>query len=110
MADDTHVPTGTGTLNADPLNPGSLTTNPERATTTSPNARLDTSGLTCPLPVLKARKTLASMVPGQCLEIIATDPQSPQDMRVLCETKGHILVASEVIGPDVFRFLIARGH
>ena len=71
--------------------------------------RLDTSGLMCPLPVLKARKALASLAAGQCLEVIATDPQSPADMAVLCETKGHSLVVSETIAPDAFRFVIARG-
>ncbi len=83
-----------------------------------PSARLDTTGLLCPLPVLKTRKALAKLAPGQCLEVIATDPQSHADMTVLCETQGHRLVSCETgspqaVGPAAgfapFRFLIVRG-
>lgn len=83
-----------------------------------PSARLDTTGLLCPLPVLKTRKALAQLAPGQCLEVIATDPQSHADMIVLCETQGHRLASCETgsheaVGPAAgltpFRFLIVRG-
>ena len=70
--------------------------------------RLDTSGLTCPLPVLKAKKALSSLKPGDVLEVVATDPQSREDFAVLCETQGHRLIESNELG-GVFRFLIARG-
>jgi tRNA 2-thiouridine synthesizing protein A len=53
---------------------------------------LDTSGLKCPLPVLKAKKALKSLAPGDELSVIATDPQSPQDFRHFCETTGDDLV------------------
>lgn len=71
-------------------------------------ARLDASGLLCPLPVLKARKALAALAPGQRLEVIATDPQSPADFEVLCQSQGHRLVASEQQAAG-FRFVIAKG-
>jgi tRNA 2-thiouridine synthesizing protein A len=83
-----------------------------------PSARLDTTGLLCPLPVLKTRKALAKLAPGQCLEVIATDPQSHADMTVLCDTQGHRLIScetgkGEAVGPAAgltpFRFLIVRG-
>lgn len=73
-----------------------------------PAQTLDTSGLTCPLPVLKARKALAALRSGQRLALIATDPQSPADIAVLCETQGHRLLASEAIDGG-FSFLIERG-
>lgn len=69
---------------------------------------LDVRGLTCPLPVLKARKALAKLAPGDILDVLATDPQSPADFAVLCETQGHRLLHSSA-AEGVFRFLIARG-
>jgi tRNA 2-thiouridine synthesizing protein A len=54
--------------------------------------RLDASGLTCPLPVLKARKLLASMRPGDRVELISTDAASALDVPVFCHQAGHSLL------------------
>ena len=43
-----------------------------------PDRHLDTSGLTCPIPILKAKKALAEMAGGMTLEIVATDPPRPR--------------------------------
>jgi|TARA_R110000772_G_scaffold73336_1_gene160370 tRNA 2-thiouridine synthesizing protein A len=69
---------------------------------------LDATGLKCPLPVLKARKALKGLAPGDRLDIRATDPGSPADIRAFCETFGHSLEASE---PEsgVFLFQILKG-
>ena len=56
---------------------------------------LDTKGLRCPLPVLRARKAMKSVAPGAVLEVHATDPSSVQDFASFCETTGHALEASE---------------
>ncbi len=69
--------------------------------------RLDVRGLTCPLPVLKARKVLASMAAGERLEVLATDPKSPADMAELCAAQGHRLLASEE-HDGAYRFVIER--
>lgn len=69
--------------------------------------RLDASGLTCPLPVLKARKLLAGMAPEERLEVITTDPMSVVDMPVFCAQAGHRIVAEEK-RQDAFRFVIER--
>jgi tRNA 2-thiouridine synthesizing protein A len=69
---------------------------------------LDTSGLTCPLPVLKARKVLMMMQPGELLEVVTTDPMSVVDMPVFCARAGHRVV-SEIKRDDDFVFLIERG-
>ncbi len=53
---------------------------------------LDTSGLKCPLPVLKAKKALKALAPGDELTVVATDPESPRDFRSFCETTGTVLV------------------
>ncbi|HUF45013.1 MAG TPA: sulfurtransferase TusA family protein, partial [Aestuariivirgaceae bacterium] len=42
-------------------------------------AEIDVRGLLCPLPVLKARKRLAAMKPGECLRVLATDPAAAID-------------------------------
>ncbi len=68
---------------------------------------LDTKGLNCPLPVLKARKALADVSFGECLIVQATDPASRIDFRHFCNVSGHELVdASEDDG--VFTYVIRR--
>ncbi|MGQ0484647.1 MAG: sulfurtransferase TusA family protein [Hyphomicrobiales bacterium] len=68
---------------------------------------MDLSGLLCPLPVLKARKRLASMLPGEVLKIIATDPMSAMDMAHFCSEQGHALLSQEKAG-TAFIFRIRR--
>ena len=70
--------------------------------------RLDATGLTCPLPVLKARKLLAGMKSSEWLEVLTTDPLSVVDMPVFCARAGHHIVEESKDG-DVFRFVIACG-
>jgi tRNA 2-thiouridine synthesizing protein A len=53
---------------------------------------LDARGLTCQLPVLKARKALQALPPGGRLRLLATDPGSVGDIRALCEAGGHTLL------------------
>ena len=68
---------------------------------------LDATGLRCPIPVLRARKRLKSMSPGDRLEVLTDDPASPIDMRHFCATEGHDIVeAHEADAP--YRFVIAR--
>ena len=55
---------------------------------------LDLKGLSCPLPVLKANKTMKELIGGEILEIIATDPAAPKDFVVFCENTGHQLTSS----------------
>ena len=56
------------------------------------DAELDTSGLQCPLPILKAKKALASLRSGQVLRIIATDPDSVRDFETFSRQLGHALL------------------
>jgi tRNA 2-thiouridine synthesizing protein A len=74
----------------------------------APDRTLDASGLTCPLPVLKARKLLTRMHPGEVLEVVTTDPMSVVDMPVFCAQAGHIIVGEEREGSR-FVFAIERG-
>jgi tRNA 2-thiouridine synthesizing protein A len=59
---------------------------------------LDLSGLLCPLPVLKARKRLLAMRPGQILKVIATDPMSAIDMPHFCNEQGYTLLETATDG------------
>jgi tRNA 2-thiouridine synthesizing protein A len=62
-----------------------------------PDTILDTSGLTCPLPVLKAKKAMSTLGPGDIL-----------DFEAFCVVSGHTLLSqSEAVG--VYRFKIAKG-
>lgn len=71
------------------------------------DAELDTSGLSCPLPILKAKKGLASLHSGQVLRVIATDPESVRDFATLCQQFGHTLLeAREDAGR--FYFLLRK--
>jgi tRNA 2-thiouridine synthesizing protein A len=53
---------------------------------------LDARGLICPLPVLKARKALKSVPPGEILTILTTDPGAPEDLAHFCDTTGNTLI------------------
>ncbi|MEM6897549.1 MAG: sulfurtransferase TusA [Pseudomonadota bacterium] len=69
---------------------------------------LDAIGLLCPLPVLKARKRLASMSAGQTLCVLADDPAAVVDMPHFCREAGHVLVDQEISGTPL-RFVIRKG-
>jgi len=65
---------------------------------------LDASGLNCPLPILRAKKTLAGMAAGQILRIVATDPGSVKDFEAFSKQTGNELLDSgEEGGKFVFR-------
>jgi tRNA 2-thiouridine synthesizing protein A len=69
---------------------------------------LDTSGLKCPLPVLKARKVLMAMKPGERLMVTATDLLSAIDMPHFAGESGNRILASATDG-ERLSFLIERG-
>ncbi len=54
--------------------------------------RLDASGLSCPLPLLKAKQALNGLESGQVLELICTDPGSVRDFQVFSGQSGHQLL------------------
>jgi tRNA 2-thiouridine synthesizing protein A len=58
------------------------------------NRTLDTSGLVCPIPILKARKALGEMSAGAVLEVLATDPAAPKDFIAFCKATGNRLMDS----------------
>jgi tRNA 2-thiouridine synthesizing protein A len=60
----------------------------------TPLRELDTCGLDCPLPLLKAKQQLNAMASGEMLRVRATDPGSQRDFRVFAEQSGHALLES----------------
>ena len=71
------------------------------------SAVLDAKGLNCPLPIIKAKKALQAVPPGELLEIHATDPGAVKDFQAFCRSTGNELVASSE-EDRVFRFVIRR--
>ncbi|MCK5718959.1 MAG: sulfurtransferase TusA family protein [Thiomargarita sp.] len=68
---------------------------------------LDASGLNCPLPILRAKKTLNGMESGQVLRIIATDPGSVKDFEAFANQTGNELLESAEEGGK-YVFLIKK--
>jgi tRNA 2-thiouridine synthesizing protein A len=68
---------------------------------------LDATGLLCPLPVLKARKRLQAISPGQTLTVLADDPAAIIDMPHFCTEAGHTLVSSAMDG-EVQTYVICK--
>lgn len=68
---------------------------------------LDVKGLRCPMPMLKTKKALSKMEPGQKLCILATDPHAQRDLSQFAEQTGNNLLSSEKQG-EVFCFIFQR--
>ncbi len=61
---------------------------------------IDTRGLNCPLPILKAKKALAEIGSGQVLKVVATDPGSVRDFQAFARQTGHELVEQSSSGDE----------
>ena len=72
------------------------------------NDELDARGLSCPLPILRAKKAINGLEAAQTLKIIATDPGSVKDFEAFCKQTGNELLSSEAEG-DEFIFYIKKG-
>lgn len=68
---------------------------------------LDTRGLNCPLPILKAKKALSEMHTGEVLKVISTDPGSMRDFQAFARQTGNELV-EQISGAAEFVHLIKR--
>ena len=69
---------------------------------------LDTRGLNCPLPILKAKKSLNEMTSGQLLKVVSTDPGSIRDFQAFARQTGNELMAQETVGGDFIHVLKRR--
>ena len=72
------------------------------------HTELDTRGLNCPLPILKAKKALATMDSGTLLKVVSTDPGSMRDFQAFARQTGNALVEQKQIDTDYVHVLKRR--
>ncbi|MAQ82541.1 sulfurtransferase TusA family protein [Psychromarinibacter halotolerans] len=73
------------------------------------DAELDARGLICPLPVLKLRKRLQAIAPGQVMRVMADDPVAVIDIPHFCTEAGHVLIDSTVSDVEQVYFIRKTG-
>jgi tRNA 2-thiouridine synthesizing protein A len=69
---------------------------------------IDTRGLNCPLPILKAKKALADMLSGQTLKVVSTDAGSVRDFQAFAKQTGNELIDQETVGDEFIHVLRRR--
>ena len=72
---------------------------------------VDARGLSCPLPILRAKKALSDMQSGEVLKVLATDPGSLRDFQAFARQTGNELVeqqTAEAQGTDEFIHILRR--
>lgn len=69
---------------------------------------LDTRGLNCPLPILKAKKSLNEMQSGELLKVVSTDAGSVRDFQAFARQTGNDLVEQQTVGTDFIHVLRRR--
>ncbi|HCX81556.1 MAG: hypothetical protein A3E00_18020 [Curvibacter sp. RIFCSPHIGHO2_12_FULL_63_18] len=69
---------------------------------------VDTRGLNCPLPILKAKKALAELLSGQTLKVVATDPGSIRDFQAFAKQTGNELLEQQTVGAEYIHVLRRR--
>ena len=69
---------------------------------------IDTRGMNCPLPILKAKKALADMSSGDVLQVVATDPGSVRDFRAFARQTGNELLEQTSANDEFVHFLRRR--
>ena len=75
---------------------------------TTIDKEIDTRGLNCPLPILKAKKALTDMQAGQLLKVVSTDAGSIRDFRAFAKQTGNELVDQQNEGQDFIHVLRRR--
>jgi tRNA 2-thiouridine synthesizing protein A len=69
---------------------------------------IDTKGLNCPLPILKAKKALSDMQSGQLLKVVSTDAGSVRDFQAFAKQTGNELVEQTTAGEEFVHVLRRR--
>jgi tRNA 2-thiouridine synthesizing protein A len=69
---------------------------------------IDTRGLNCPLPILKAKKALTDMKTGQLLKVVSTDGGSLRDFQAFAKQTGNELVEQQTVGDEYIHVLRRR--
>ena len=69
---------------------------------------VDARGLSCPLPILRTKKMLAEMKPGQVVRVLATDPGSVKDFQAFAKQTGNELLGQSETADQAFEFFLKR--
>ncbi len=69
---------------------------------------IDTRGLNCPLPILKAKKALSELQAGEVLKVLATDPGSLRDFQAFARQTGNELIEQSTVGDEFVHYLRRR--
>ena len=72
-----------------------------------PHIEVDTRGMHCPLPILKAKKALAQMASGELLQVVSTDPNSMRDFQAFAKQTGYELV-EQIAWQDEYVHVLRR--
>lgn len=73
------------------------------------NKVIDAKGLACPMPIVRTKKAMDELVPGEILEVHATDKGSKNDLTAWASSTGHELLKSEEEA-GVFKFWIKKSE
>ena len=69
---------------------------------------IDTRGLNCPLPILKAKKALTDLQSGQLLKVLATDAGSVRDFQAFAKQTGNELIEQQTVGTEFVHIMRRR--
>jgi TusA-related sulfurtransferase len=69
---------------------------------------IDTRGLNCPLPILKAKKALSEMLSGQTLKVVSTDGGSVRDFQAFAKQTGNELLEQQTEGEEYIHIMRRR--
>jgi tRNA 2-thiouridine synthesizing protein A len=74
-----------------------------------PDTTIDTSGLSCPMPLLKTKKALLEMAPGEVIEVVCSDPGSQKDIPKFGAKGGNTYLGNLTVNSSVFKYYIRKG-
>ena len=81
---------------------------PQRTDNMQTHKEIDTRGLNCPLPILKAKKALADMESGELLKVLATDAGSVRDFQAFAKQTGNELIEQSNTASEYIHILRRR--
>ena len=74
----------------------------------TPALTVDAKGMACPLPILKAKKALSTLAPGDVLQVLTTDRNAMRDFQAFCKQTGNPLLSQAQDGDVAHHFLQRR--
>lgn len=76
-------------------------------TTISISSHVDALGLRCPEPVQMLHAAVRRLAPGECVELLATDPSTQRDVANFCRFLGHEMISDSHRG-DIYSYVIRK--